>query len=75
MRINILWWWRIAAEFHGVSSQTGRIKTTKKGVSVGYEEASAWRAAFSMSSGLYSELAIQEPVHRKIKESVIAPTI
>jgi hypothetical protein len=32
MRVAMLWWSRIAAEFHGVSSRTGRIKTTRKGV-------------------------------------------
>jgi len=30
MRVDMLWWPRIAAESHGVTSQTGRIKTTKK---------------------------------------------
>ena len=39
---RMLWWPQIAAEFHGVSSQTGRIKTTKKGVSGDSEEAKAW---------------------------------
>ena len=50
------------AEFHGVSSQTRRIKTTRKGVFGDSEEASAWRAALNISSGSYSGLAIHEPV-------------
>ena len=33
MRVDMLRWPHIAAEFHGVSSQTERINTTKKGVS------------------------------------------
>jgi hypothetical protein len=75
MRVDMLWWLRIAAEFHGVSSQTGRIKTTKKGVFVDSEEASAWRTALSISSGSYSGLAIHEPVQRYRNKSVIAPKI
>ncbi len=38
MRVDMLWWPRIAAEFHGVSSQTDNIKTTRKGVSCASEE-------------------------------------
>jgi hypothetical protein len=49
IRVEMLWWPRIEAEFHGVSSQTGRIKTTKKGVSDDSEEAKAWRTALSIS--------------------------
>ena len=60
--IRMLWWPRIAAEFHGVSSQTRRIRTTKKGVSSDYEEVRVWRTALSISSGSYSGLAIHEPV-------------
>jgi hypothetical protein len=44
---------RIAAEFHGVSSQTGSIKTTRKGVSYTSEEERAWRTDLSMSSDLF----------------------
>ncbi len=63
--MDMLWRPRIAAEFHDVSSQTGRIKTTKKEVSVDYEEASAQRIALSMSSRSYSGLTIHEQDHRK----------
>ena len=69
----MLWWPRILAEFHGVSSHTGRIKTTRKGVSCISEEERAWRAALSISSGSYSGLAIHELVQRYKNESVIAP--
>ena len=58
-----------------MSSQTGRIKTTKRGVFADFEEAIAWRTALSISSGSYSGLAIHEPVHRYRKESVFAPKI
>jgi len=75
MRVEILWWPRIAAEFHGVLSQSGRIKTTRKGVSINYEKASAWRTALSIFSGTYSGLAIHEPVHHYRRESVIVPKI
>jgi len=54
----------IAAEFHGVSSQPGSIKTIRKGVSCNSEEERAWRTALSMSSDSYSGLAIHEPVQR-----------
>jgi hypothetical protein len=64
MRIDMLWWPRIAAEFHGVYSQIGSIKTTRKGMSCFSEEARAWRTALSMSSGSYSGLVIHEPVQR-----------
>jgi hypothetical protein len=64
MWADMLWWPRIAVEFHGVSFQTGRIKTTRNGVFVDYEEASAWRTALSMSSGSYLRMAIQDPIHR-----------
>jgi hypothetical protein len=73
MRVDILWWPLMAAEFHGVSSHTGRIITAKKGLSCASEEARAWRTALSMSSGSYSGLAIQEPVHLYEKASRMAP--
>ena len=73
MRVDMLWWPRIAAEFHGVSSQIGRISTTKKGVSCASEEARACRTALSMSSGSYSGLAIHEPLQRYEKASSMAP--
>ena len=73
MRVDMLWWPRMAAEFHGVSSQTGRIKTAKKGLSCASEEARACRTVLSMSSGSYSGLAIHEPVQRYEKASSMAP--
>ena len=75
MRVDMLWWPRIAAELHGVSSQTGNIKINRKGVSCDSEEERAWRTALSISSGSYSGLAIQEPVQRYRNESVVAPNI
>ena len=75
LRVYMFWWLRIAAEFHGLSSPTGSIKTTRNGVFVDSEEASARRTALSIFSGTYSELDIHEPVHRKRKESVTAPNI
>jgi hypothetical protein len=74
MRLD-MWWPRIAAEFHGVSSQTGSIKTTRKGVSCDSEKERAWTTALSISSGSYSGLAIHEPVQRYRNESVVAPKI
>ena len=71
----MLWWPQIAVEFHGVSSQIGKIKTTRKGVSSDSEEERAWRTALSLFSGSYSELAMHEPVQRYRNESVIAPKI
>ena len=73
MRVDMLWWPRIAAEFHGVSSQTRRIRTTRKSVSCESKEARASRTALSMSSGSYSGLAIHEPDQRYEKASVMAP--
>jgi hypothetical protein len=64
MRVDMVFWSRMAAEFHGVSSSTVRIKTTMKGVAVDYEEASAWRTALSMSFGSHAGLAIHELVQR-----------
>ncbi len=73
MRVDMLWWPRMAAEFHGVSSQTRRIKTAKKGVSCVSEEARACRTALSMSSGSCSGLAIHKPDQRYEKASSMAP--
>lgn len=75
MRISVdmLLWPLIAAEVHGESSHTGRTITTRNGASECSEEESAWRTAWSMSSGSYSGFAIQEEVHRYAKESRIAP--
>ncbi len=75
MRVDMLWWPRIAVEFHGVSSHTGSIKTTRKGVSFASEEERAWRTALSISSGSYSGLAMHEPVQRYRNEFVVAPKI
>ncbi len=75
MRVDMLWWPLIAAEFNGVSSQIGRIKTTRKGVSCVSEEERAWRTPLSMSSGSYSGLDIQEQVQQYRNELVIAPNI
>ena len=72
MRVDMLWWPLMAAEFHGVSSHIGRIITAKKGVSCASEEARACRTALSMSSGSYSGLAIHEPVHMYEKASRMA---
>ncbi len=73
MRVDMLWWPRTAAEFQGVSSQTGRIRTTKNGVSCASEEARACRTALSMSSSSYSGLARHELVYLYEKESWMAP--
>ena len=69
----MLTWPRIEAEFHGVSSHTRRTRTTKKGVALISDDTSACRKALSMFSGSYSGLAMQEFVHRNMKESVISP--
>jgi hypothetical protein len=71
----MMWWTRIASDFHGVYSQTGKIKTTRKGVSADFDEASTRRIALSIFSGSYSGLAIHEPFQRYRKESAIAPKI
>ena len=64
MRVDIFLWPRMGAEFHGVSSKIERISTTKNGVSLLLDDASACRTAFSMSPGSYSRLAMQELVYR-----------
>ncbi len=74
-RVDMLWWPRIVAKFHGVPSQTGRIKTNKKGVPDDSKEARAWRPSMRMSSGSYSGLVMHELVKRYRNESVIAPEI
>jgi hypothetical protein len=56
-----------------VSSQTRRTRTTKKGASQLSDDESACMIVFNMSSGSYSGLAMQDPVHRNLKESIIAP--
>ncbi len=63
----------IEDEFYGVSSYTKRIKTTKKGVSLCSDDASACGTALNMSSSSYSGMAMRELVHRKRKEFRIAP--
>ena len=62
-------------EFQGVSSHAGSIKTTRNGVSVYSEEASACRTVLSMSSGSYSGLAMHEFDYPFRKESNIAPNV
>jgi hypothetical protein len=63
------------AEFQGVSSQTGRIKTTRKGVSLYSDDASTYMTALSMSSGSYPRLAIHELIHWERKElSIVLKT-
>ena len=64
INVSRLWWLRIAAEYQGVSSQTGSTKTTKKGVVVSVEDARACRIVFLMSPGSYSGFAVHEPVRR-----------
>ena len=58
-----------------MSFQTGRTSTTKSGVSLRSDEASAWKIVFRMSSGSYSGLAMHEPVHVRWKEFMTAPKI
>ncbi len=64
MNVSILLWFRIAAEYHGVSSHTGSTITTKKVVVVSVDEARACRIAFLMSPGSYSGFAVHDPVSR-----------
>jgi hypothetical protein len=64
IRVVMFLWPRMKAQFHGVSSHTRRNITTRKGVSLHPDEASAYMTVLSMSSGSYSGLAMQEPVHR-----------
>ncbi len=73
MRVVMLTWPRMEAEFHGVSSNIGRTRTIKKGVALVSDDTSACRTALSLSSGSYSELAMKEFVHRNLKEFIIAP--
>ena len=73
MRVVLLMWPRMEAEFHGVFSHSGRTITTKKGVVLVFYDTSACRTTLSMSSGSYSGLAMQEFVHQNLKESIIAP--
>jgi len=51
MRVDMLLWPRMEAEFHGASSQIGRIETTKNGGLLLLDDASARKTAFSLSSG------------------------
>ena len=62
--VSRLLWLRIAAEYQGVSSQTGSTMTTKKGVVVSVDEARACRIAFLVSPGSYSGFTVHEPVRR-----------
>ncbi len=73
MRVVMLTWPRMEAEFHGVSSHNGRTRTTKKGVALVSYDTSACMTALNMSSGSYFGLGMHEFVHRNLKESIIAP--
>ena len=64
MSASRLWWLCIFVEHQGVSSQTGRTMTTKKGVIVSVEDARACRIAFLITPGSYSGFAVHEPVRR-----------
>ena len=66
-------WPRMAEDLPGTSLYTGKIWTSRKGVSIHSEEASAKRNALSMSSGSYPGFAIQEPVHQKRRKFITAP--
>jgi hypothetical protein len=41
--VSRLGWLRIAAEYHGLSSQMGSTRITRKGVVVSVDEARAWK--------------------------------
>jgi hypothetical protein len=64
MSASGLMWLRIAAEYQGISSQTGSTMTTKKGVVASVDKVRARRIAFLTSPGSYSGFAIHEPVRR-----------
>ena len=72
MRVVMLLWARMEAEFHGLSSHIGTTRTTK-GVALISNDTSACRTVLSMSSGSYSGLTMKKFVHRNLKESIIAP--
>jgi hypothetical protein len=73
MMVIVMLWLRMEEEFHGMSSHTGRIRTNKNGFALVSDDASACRTTLSMSSGSYSGLAMEEVVHRNLKESSIVP--
>jgi len=75
IRVDMLLCPLIASEVHGESSHARSTKTTRNGVFVCSDEASAWRTAFSMSYGSHSGFAMHEAVHRYRKESRIAPKL
>jgi len=62
--VSRLGWLRIAAEYHGLSSQMGSTRITRKGVVVSVDEARACSTAFRMSSGSYSGFAMHDPIRR-----------
>ena len=65
IRVSRSGWLRVAAEYHGVSSETGSTRTAKKGVLAYVDEAaSAWRIAFLMSPGSYFGFAMHDHVGR-----------
>ncbi len=49
---------------HGETFHAGRMKTTRSGLGDVVDEASACKTALRMSSGLYSGLAMHDPVSR-----------
>ena len=73
MSVSRLLWFRIVAEYHGVSSQTGSTMTTEKGVLVYVDEARACKLAFLMSPGSYSGFAVHDHVRRWLKASWSTP--
>jgi len=60
--MDIITWPLMEAEFQEVYSHTGRITTTKNGVSVFSDDASAFKSAFCISSGSYYGLTMHELV-------------
>jgi hypothetical protein len=55
---------RIATEYQGAPSHTGRHMTAKRGVVVIVDEARACRIALLISPGLNSGFAVHDPVSR-----------
>ena len=64
MSVTRLRWLRIVVEYHGVSSHNVSTMTTKKGVVISVDEASACRIAFLVSPGSYSGLAVHDLASR-----------
>ena len=62
--VDMLACFLFAFQVHAVLSHTGSITSTRNGVFVHSDEASAWRTASSMSSGSYYGLAMHEAVYK-----------